>query len=237
MSHQRRVAEHSVRFWASVAPGPPDECWEWAGRRDRSGYGVLSIGPRGAVEPWKAHRLSWELHRGPIPDGLVIRHQCGNRCCVNPHHLIPGTQVQNIADTMQMERVPRGEGHWNGKLTKGAVADIRAGYVAGATRKALAEIHAVGEGAIASVLDGTTWQHVTRGDGLQSAINAVALGHRTHRGSDRGGAKLNEAYVLEIRRRVAAGERQSVLATEFGVSGALIGHVVNGRAWKHVPVS
>ncbi len=63
-------------------------CWEWLGRRNSSGYGML--GRRGA------HRLVYTLLKGDIPDGLQLDHLCRNRGCVNPDHLDPVTQKVNI---------------------------------------------------------------------------------------------------------------------------------------------
>jgi hypothetical protein len=75
-------------------------CWLWTGTRN-SGYGQLFYKGRRHM----AHRFSWELHhQESIPDGLVIRHQCHNPLCVNPHHLTPGTQTENVADMIQAGR-------------------------------------------------------------------------------------------------------------------------------------
>ena len=68
-------------------------CWLWIGKTRKDGYGVLSLfGGFGY-----AHRVSYELLVGPIPDGLVIDHLCRIRCCVNPDHLEPVTSRENLA--------------------------------------------------------------------------------------------------------------------------------------------
>lgn len=66
-------------------------CWLWTGTIDKAGYGRLSVGGRA----WLAHRLSYELHVGPIPDGLELDHLCAVRGCVNPEHLEPVTPQEN----------------------------------------------------------------------------------------------------------------------------------------------
>lgn len=72
-------------------------CWEWiAGKGGVHGgvYGVIWSGPGG--RQIYAHRAMYELHVGPIPDGLTIDHLCCNYACVNPDHLRPATQKENI---------------------------------------------------------------------------------------------------------------------------------------------
>lgn len=75
------------RFWEKVERLGPGDCWEWKGAlrgtHPDQQYGQLWNGKK----PERAHRISYELHNGPIPDGLVIDHVCRNRKCVNPAHL------------------------------------------------------------------------------------------------------------------------------------------------------
>lgn len=77
------------RFWEKVdASG---DCWEWTAAKNLQGYGKMKL-PGGFQQ---AHRLSYELLVGPIPDGLVIDHLCRNRACVNPDHMEPVTMREN----------------------------------------------------------------------------------------------------------------------------------------------
>jgi hypothetical protein len=67
-------------------------CWVWQRARQRNGYGKARLSER----DWLAHRLSYEAHIGPIPDGMQIDHLCRNRACVKPAHLEPVTVRQNL---------------------------------------------------------------------------------------------------------------------------------------------
>lgn len=80
------------RIAANVEPIPLSGCWIWTGTLNQKGYGNISIKNRRHL----AHRISYQLTRGPIPDRLVIDHLCRVRCCVNPEHLEPVTNQVNI---------------------------------------------------------------------------------------------------------------------------------------------
>lgn len=80
-----------VRFWKKVVKS--DGCWDWAGMIDaKEGYGRFGYQGRTV----SAHRVAYELTVGPIPAGLVIDHLCRNRRCVNPAHMQPVTDRENI---------------------------------------------------------------------------------------------------------------------------------------------
>jgi hypothetical protein len=85
------VIDGAARFFALMIPEPNSGCWLWLGSL-RSGYGRFSLNGKTC----EAHRVSYEHLVGPIPQGMMIDHLCRTRCCINPDHLEPVTNAENI---------------------------------------------------------------------------------------------------------------------------------------------
>lgn len=99
-------------------------CWNWQSSIDGAGYGMIAT-QKGVH--LKAHRFSWTLSRGEIPESLFVLHRCDNRRCVNPDHLFLGTHQDNMDDMVSKGRLPPHNGEKNGasKLTEEKVLAIR----------------------------------------------------------------------------------------------------------------
>ena len=90
---------------------PGGKCWEWRASKVTSGYGQIK-GQAPFGKRLKAHRVSYEIHKGPIPDGMFVMHTCDNPGCVNPDHLRAGTHSDNMRDMASKKR-SRGGGRYH----------------------------------------------------------------------------------------------------------------------------
>lgn len=141
------------RFLAQSVPEPASGCWLWHGPLVHGGYGHFRVNRSKQY----AHRFAYELYCGPIPAGLRVRHKCDNPGCVNPDHLILGTQLDNMADCIARGRFCRGEDKPWAKLTEAQVLEIR---TLSLPQRAIAALYGVGRSTIRQVLSGQTWAHV-----------------------------------------------------------------------------
>lgn len=145
------------RFWDKVQKGP--DCWEWQGFISQDGYGETSY----KSKTIRAHRLSWILERGDIPNGLCVLHACDNRKCVNPEHLFLGTREENCQDMRNKNRhvIPVGSHNGKSKLSEEQVVSIRQMYANGGwTHRSLGEYFGVNHSTIGFVLRNEAWRHV-----------------------------------------------------------------------------
>ena len=137
----------------------PGGCWCWLNWVDGQGYGRYREPghPKQREAPQRrAHRLSWELHFGPIPDGLLVLHRCDVPACVNPGHLFLGTHADNAADMVRKGRQHR-------HLTDEQVLEIRVKFSAGETSTKLALEYGIARGNAWAVASGVRYAGVGRG--------------------------------------------------------------------------
>lgn len=150
------------RHRAKIAFAGPGECWLWTAGKNSYGYG--DVWARGKVR--KAHRESYEDEHGEgSADGLVVRHKCDVRACVNPAHLELGTVSDNNRDMMERGRNAQAKGEANGsaKLTEADVRTIRATYVSGCRefgQHALGRRFGVTQSVICDIVRREIWAHV-----------------------------------------------------------------------------
>lgn len=145
----------TARFWPKV--NKTDGCWLWTASLNKGGYGQLSIGH---AMPRVAHRVSWEINVGPIPDGMCVLHKCDVRNCVRPDHLFIGTQLENIEDARLKGRVARGPQKSDTKLKEADVKKIRELIAEGETNVSIAKMFSVERNNIRCIRNGTIWAWV-----------------------------------------------------------------------------
>jgi len=161
---------YASRFWSKVRKSAT--CWNWIATKNADGYGNFRSGSR----VLKAHRVSYELTHGPIPEGLFICHHCDNPACVNPSHLFLGTNRDNVVDMYSKgrgnsprgkrhgaythpERLSRGERHGMAKLDDDKVRAIRILAVE-YMQTDIARHFGIGGSAMSAIVRGRTWTHV-----------------------------------------------------------------------------
>lgn len=142
-------------FWSKVAKAGDDECWLWIGGK-RGPYGAGFY----AGNRVDAHRVSWMIHYGEIPDGMSVMHKCDTPLCVNPNHLQLGTHAENMHDMKLKKRSVSLPGELCGKakLTWEDVNNIRIKAANGIPRRKLAEEFHVNVMTIRQIVLRLTWK-------------------------------------------------------------------------------
>ena len=145
----RKGKDVIVRFWLSV--DTTSNCWMWKGYREsKFGYGAIMMGGKRI----SAHRASWIINKGKIPDGLQVLHNCDSPGCVRPDHLFLGTQADNMRDMAKKERQA------NRKLKTDEVLAIRKFYIPYKNSRELADKYGVTQDTIRDITERRTWTHV-----------------------------------------------------------------------------
>lgn len=170
--HRRARPRRSLeeRFWEKVnkdgpiPDGRPDlgPCWLWTGARVGRGYGKIGSGGHSG-KTLMAHRVSWQIHFGEIPDELAVCHECDNPPCVNPGHFVLGTIAYNNRDMIAKGRRGRvgarpGEQNHRTHLTRDDVRTIRQERASGVMLKLLAARYGVTVSCIHQIAKGNVWR-------------------------------------------------------------------------------
>jgi len=227
------AASLEKRFWNRVQK--TDTHWFWIGLTDRKGYGIISVKRDGKWRNGAAHRVSWELHRGPIPDGLYVLHDCPGgedvHGCVNPDHLFLGTHQDNMKDASLKLQMAAGERNHFHKLTKEKVLEIQKLLAGGMMQKDVAKVIGVCKATVQRINKSKTWKYLigVNGEHHQKSVRNQPVGEKCSY------AKLTDAIVMEIIRLYASGVSDYKISQQFGVSRRGIWGIVKGKTWKHIP--
>ena len=156
MSDEQRLCRHVI--WC-----PTSGCLEWTAYRNSLGYGVVGIGSRtdGSRRLVLAHRLSWSVYHGAIPDGLNVLHHCDNPPCINPEHLFLGSHADNNRDMISKGRnvVLRGEQIGTAVLGSTEVRSIK-GLFGKLSDCEIARRFGVSYSLIWNIRHGISWRHI-----------------------------------------------------------------------------
>jgi hypothetical protein len=135
-------------------------CWLWEGALASDGYGTFRCGSMrdGTRRQARAHRVSWELHNGPVPANIYVCHRCDNRACVNPAHLFLGTNADNLADMRTKGRARKADPAPGAKFTRAQVASIREAIAAGELVASIARRYGVAHQTINAIRHGRAWR-------------------------------------------------------------------------------
>lgn len=225
----RRNDTTAFRFWAKVNTNGPvpahapklGQCWIWTAARDKNGYGKAHRARPHPKRNARAHRISWELMHCPVPPGMLVLHRCDNPSCVRPSHLWLGTNQDNMADMARKGRQASGDRHGSRLHPEALAFGDRNGSRLYPERLWRGEHHY-----------STMYpERRPRGDAHFSRTRPELLA----RGERNGSARMTEAKVREIRRRVAEGERRQIVANEFGIAITTVSAIIRRLIWKHVP--
>lgn len=204
------------RFLSLVELIPFSECHYWTGALNDSGYGTFNNK--------RAHVLSYELANGPVPriNGRTasLLHSCDNPMCVNPAHLRPGTQAENMADAAKRKRLPLGDRHHNTKISDADMPKVLAAIRRGDRTGDIAKRFGVGDSRISMIRHG----HV--------GINHPA--YTIERPTGRSDRRMSDERVLVLYRRATVGESPARLAEEFGVNCSFVQDVKRGNTYARV---
>lgn len=197
-------------FWSHVIEGPPDDCWLWGAARFSNGYGHIGRNGKSLL----AHRVAWELHRGPIPGGLLVLHHCDTRACCNYRsHLFLGTPSDNSHDM----------------VTKGRHPAAREGFIPknlGVLRSLCAKGHAMTPDNVIFTDHGLARRCVIC---YQNSLNAAKARYlERHREDVHHVSKLTHEALEDIALNGGIFGMQVALARKYGISRSYVSHIFNG---------
>lgn len=142
------------RFWSKVdKTSNPLGCWEWINPNHPFGYGRFGFDKK----KYLSHRLSYQIHYGPITSKDCVLHKCDNPSCVNPQHLFLGSRADNALDRTNKGRTYKGSQVTTSKFTEQQVLAIRA---SSKTIKELVVEYQCNKQTLYNIIQRKSWQHI-----------------------------------------------------------------------------
>lgn len=205
----------------------PDECWPWFNGKGKHGRGQMTLGGQTVPAP----RVAYLLYVGDIPDhdshhGNVVRHTCDNPPCVNPKHLIIGTQKDNLRDRDERGRAQHGEKHSKARITEEIVLAIRRDLRA---TGAIAAAFGVTVSMVCNIKSYRTWSHLPPTSEDVPIPKQRPVAERPKNWGKKRGRKRS-TVPDEVRAEILQStEFIRVLADKHGISRTLVWAVRNGK--------
>jgi uncharacterized protein YueI len=198
-------------------------CWECTSHKPGSdGYCTLIF----KRKHYKIHRLFYEKHKEKISDGLIIRHTCDNRRCINPDHLISGTHADNVKDRVDRHRSATGLNNGQTKLTLEEARCIK--YEETGSTLEIAKKYNIDRTVVSKIQKGLLWQEdlpIPRSSDLDK-FKKDGLGENSSQ------AKLTSDIVFKIKYKETLNAVE--MAKKYNVDPATIRHILSGKTWKHI---
>ncbi len=187
-----------------------DGCWVWNWAVHPKGYASVKINGR----TYKAHRLAYELAKGPIPDGQIIRHLCGNPSCLNPEHLLAGTQTENSRDMVEAGN------QVHQKLMPSDAIEIRRIFAEGdISRAEIARQYGVTSGAIRMIIANITFYDANYTPPPKEKAK-------------KGEKPIGQDIAKEIRRIYqGGGKSQKEIGLMFNIDQSVVGRIIRNRLY------
>jgi len=136
-------------------PTDVNECWEWVGYKTPNGYGWFRFNGKSEF----SHRVAFRIWKGDIPDNMVIRHRCRNKC-VNPAHIELGTYSDNQKDRVRDGTDGNGIKNSFTILTDDNIREIRRRRLTGEKLLSISQSFGVKQNTISRICNGKTWKHI-----------------------------------------------------------------------------
>jgi len=197
-------------------------CWDFIGYINKWGYGEIHIGGKVNASHHNAHRISYIVHKGEIPDGFFVCHSCDNRVCCNPEHLFLGTPKENMDDMYQKGRNThlKGEACSWATLKNEDVLKMLKLFEKGFNASQVAKKFNISRAHARDIKLGKRWGHI----GDRSKIEKVKPFKKI----------MTESIVKEIKEKFRNGVRICDICKEYGFSRSTVDDIKKERTWRHV---